>query len=429
MSKEEAKRLTVIGQVLEKKVTQKRAAQLLGLSLPRVKVLCRQVRQEGPQAVVHGNAGKTPAHTVPATIREQVAALYRLQYGDFNFSHFAEKLAEKHAIVLSRSTVYRILREDGLSSNRKKRKARRHYRRKPKERAGELAQLDASKYDWFETGGYCHLHASIDDADSSVLALWFSQEEVTTSYVELVWQMNARGTLPLACYTDRRGVFTNNRPEDRLSIDEQLAGVDPSQTQFSRALGELGIRIILASSPEAKGRVERLWDTLQDRLVKEMRLAGIRTMDEANAWLPTYIADHNKRFARIAEVPEPAYLPKVPVRELELILCQHFPRKLDHGLSFSYNHHTYVLPRQYQGKSLIAHASQTVTVLDSPRFGIKAKLTVAGRVVIVAPCEITRTKKTPQAGLPYTSQQRSENGRIGAANSPWSVFTGPRQAR
>lgn len=240
--------------------------------------------------------------------------------------------------------------------------------------------------------------------------------------------MNASGKLPIAFYTDKRGVFTNNRQEDRLSIAEQLAGVDPSETQFSRAMDELGIHIILAASAEAKGRVERLWETLQDRLVKELRLAKIHSMDEANAWLPTYVTEHNRRFARTAADPQKAYRSQVPKQDLEEMLCQHTKRKLDHGLSFSYYNRTFVLPQRYRGQSLIARASQTVTVLDSPRFGIKAKLTIDGNVVVVVPREIIRQPRQEASPMkvPYTAEQRSANGRIGAANSPWSTFHGPR---
>ncbi len=428
MSKREAKRLTVIEQVLEKQVTQKRAAELLGLSVPRIKVLCRTVRDQGAQAVVHGNVGRTPAHAVSPQVRVQVVALYRQRYMDFNFSHFTEKLMQEHGLILSRPTVHRILREAGLSSSRKKRKAKRHHRRQPRSRAGELVQLDASRHDWFETGGYCHLHAAVDDAQGALLALWFSREEVTESYYELVRQMNAGGRLPIAFYTDKRGVFTNNRPAQQLSIPEQLAGVDPSETQFSRAMGELGIHIILAGSAEAKGRVERLWGTLQDRLVKELRIADIRNMDVANTWLPSYIADHNRRFARKAADAQEAYRSKVPQQELAEILCMHTERRLDHGLSFSYDGRAFVLPELCRGRSLVARASQTVTVLDSPRFGIRAKLTIGGVAVVVTPREITRQprQEAPQTKPPYSAEQRSANARIGAANSPWSAFHGPR---
>ena len=428
MSKREAKRLTVIEQVLEKQITQKRAAELLGLSVPRIKVLCRAVRNQGAQAVVHGNVGRAPAHTVSAQVCAYVVDLYRQWYSDFNFSHFTEKLVQEHSLDLSRPTVHRILKEAGISSSRKKRKTKCHHRRQPRSRAGELVQLDASRHDWFENGGYCHLHGAIDDAQSELLSLWFSVEEITESYCELIRQMNADGKLPLAFYTDKRGVFTNNRSEEQLSIAEQLAGVNPSQTQFSRAMGELGITIILAGSAEAKGRVERLWGTLQDRLVKDMRMANIHSLDEANAWLPSYIKEHNKRFARKAADTIPAYRAKVPQKELEEILCQHFERKLDHGLSFSYDNRVFVLPDRYRGKSIIAHARQTITVLDSPRFGIKSRLIIDGESVVVTPKEIVKlSKQEPvQRKSLYTTEQRSANGKIGAANSPWSTYHGPR---
>jgi len=424
MSKQEANRLTVIEQVLSKQITQRRAAELLGLSIPRIKVLCRAIRASGAQAIMHGNVGRSPSNAVPSEMREYIVTLYREQYSDFNFTHFTEKLQEVHQIVLSRPTVYRILHEAGISSSRKQRRPKRHHRRQPRARAGELVQLDASKHDWFETGAYCHLHGAIDDATSRLLGLCFAPEEVTDAYFNLVWQINAAGGIPLALYTDGRSVFTNNRSEDKLSIAEQLAGVDPKETQFSRAMGQLGVRIIIATSAEAKGRIERLWGTLQDRLVKELRIAGIHSIDDANIWLPSFIKAHNARFARNPREVQSAFHPRIRAKELELVLCHQEPRKLDRGLAFSYYNKTFVLPERHTGKSLIARASQTVMVLDSQRFGIKAQLTVGNERVIVVPKEIIKQPRVVEPGRKQTitPEQRRAYSRIGAANSPWSTF-------
>lgn len=424
MSKQEAKRLTVIEQVLIKELTQKRAAELLGLSLPRIKTLCRVVREGGAEAIVHGNVGRPPPNTIKAEIREYIVTCYKKHYHDFNFTHFTEKLKEVHQIAVSRPTVYRILHEAGVSSSRTQRRPTRHHRRQPKAREGELVQLDASQHDWFEDGAHCHLHGAIDDATSRVLGLYFAPEELTDAYFHLFWQINASGGVPLALYTDGRSVFTNNRSEDKLSIAQQLAGVDPHETQFSRAMGQLGVRIIIATSAEAKGRVERLWGTLQDRLVKELRLAGIRSIDEANSWLPSFIKTHNVRFARKPRELPSAFRPKVRSNELELVLCRQEPRKLDRGLAFSYHNRIFVLPERHKGKLLIARASQTVTVLDNPRFGIKAQLMVGNEQVIVAPKEIGKQPRlvASKQKSSMTPEQHLAYCKIGAANSPWSKF-------
>ncbi len=422
MSKKELKRFKVLSLVLEKRITQKRAAELLGLSLSRVKVLCSRLRKEGEKALVHGNLGRKPSHSISDELKAEIIKLYQEIYKDFNFSHFQDMLVDKHKILVSRPTVHRILRGISIESPKTHRTKKHHYRRAPREREGELVQVDASEHDWFNSGCKAHLHGAIDDATGKVLALSFGEQETTETYFELVRQMNKEGHLPLALYSDKRGVFTNNRKEDELSIEEQLAGVNPRETQFSRAMDQLGIEIILANSPQATGRIEKLWGTLQDRLLNEMTLAGIKDISSANEFLPPFIKKYNKKFQRKAAIVEKAYLDKVPTVELQYILCSHHIRKLDKGMSFSYKGRYYVLPYDKNRALLKAFASQSVTVLESPSFGIRTSLVIDGKELIVTPNEISKRK--PQAEMkevkkPITTEQRSEWGKIGAANSPW----------
>lgn len=426
MSKEEIKRFRIISQVLGKSITQKRAAELLNLSISRVKVLCSKVREEGEKAVVHGNVGRKPSHTIEEKLKLEINNLYRLKYSEFNFSHFQEKLAEKHNIFVSKATVYRVLTNNCIKSPKKHRKKKRHHRRAPREREGELVQIDASEHRWFKRGPKVHLHGAIDDATGKVLALSFGEQETTETYFELIRQMNKKGQLPLALYSDKRGVFiNNNRKEEDLSIEEQLAGVEAKQTQFGRAMSQLGVKIILAGSPQAKGRVERLWGTLQDRLINDMALEGINNIDRANEFLPTFIKEHNRNFQRKATVEQKAYLEKVTNTDLKYILCSHHLRKLDRGMSFRYKGRYFVLPYKQNNTLLKAYASQSITVLESPKFGIKASLVVEGKEVIVTPNEIAKRElhvKKEEVKKPITAEQRSEWGKIGAANSPWGNF-------
>ncbi len=426
MSKEEIKRHKVISQVLEKKISQKRAAELLNLSLSRIKVLCSQVRKFGEKGVVHGNAGRKPSHAITDELRVEIINLYHSKYKEFNFTHFQEKLEEIHKIVVSVPTVYRILTSSGLISPRKHRKRKHHYRRSPKEREGELVQIDASEHDWFGNGFKVHLHGAIDDATGRILALQFGEQETTETYFELILQMNKKGQLPLALYSDKRGVFTNNRKEDDLTIEEQLAGINPRETQFSRAMDQLGVRIVLANSPQATGRIEKLWGTLQDRLINEMALAGIKDIDSANEFLPSFINQYNRKFQREAAVAEKAYLDKVPAKELQYILCSHHLRKLDRGMSFSYQNRTFVLPHKQNRALLKAYPSQSITVLESSRFGIRASLVIDGKELIVTPNEIAKREletKEEEVKQPITTEQRSEWGKMGKANSPWNTYS------
>ena len=252
MNKEEAKRLTVLQQIKNKELTQKRGAELLHLSLSRMKVMCKEFREHGSDSVVHGNLGRAPVNTIAVELKNEIVQLYQSTYRGFNVSHFHEKLNEVHSISISRVSVYRILHKKEITSPRKHKKIKRHHRRNPRLRSGELTQLDASRHDWFENGSYCHLHGAIDDATSTITALHFEKEETTKGYFELMMQMNSTTGLPLNLYTDKRGVFTSNRNIDDLSIEEQLCGVHPHDTQFSRAMDQIGIPIILAHTRLSK---------------------------------------------------------------------------------------------------------------------------------------------------------------------------------
>ena len=288
-----------------------------------------------------------------------------------------------------------------------------------------MVQIDASEHDWFNNGAKAHLHGAIDDATGRILALSFGEQETTETYFELMRQRNRDGQLPLALYSDKRGVFTNNRREYELTIEEQLAGVNPKETQFSRAMAQLGIEIILANSPQATGRIEKLWSTLQDRLINEMALASIKDIKSANEFLPSFIKQHNKKFQRKAAVAEKAYLDKVPAVELQYILCSHHHRKLDRGMSFSYKNRTFVLLHKQNRALLKAYASQSIKVLESSKFGIRASLVIDGKELIVTPNEIAKRElqtKEEEVKQPVTSEQRSEWGKMGKANSPWNTY-------
>lgn len=340
-------------------------------------------------------------------------------YHDFNFTHFHEKLVQEHNIHLSRVSVYRVLSEYHVNSPKKKRRRNRHRRRDPRPRAGELVQIDASEHDWFETGTKYHAHAAVDDATGRVLGLYFDEEELTTAYFEVLFQMNADTGLPLEFYSDKRSCFRVNRESPPLTIEQQLGGVDARLTQFSRALDELGIDITYANTPQATGRIENLWGTFQDRLIKEMRLRNIKTLNQANAWAPEFLVQYNKRFEKPALNKEIAYLPKQANNELELLLCNQEKRVLDSGLSFSYYNRIFVLPHRVE-----AQRGQQVTVLESSRIGIKVKIKVKGKTMVVVPKELqSRPKVEKKITKPqYTEDintRRKEYGRMGAAVSPW----------
>ena len=422
MNQREARRLAVLEQVSSKKMSQKRAAELLGLSISRLKALVRDYRENGARAAVHGNVGRAPHNAITVEVKERVVELYRSRYHDFNLSHFHEKLVEEHHLGISRPSVHRILSEYKIASPRKHRRKKRHHRRNPRSRAGELVQLDASQHDWFELGIDYHAHGAIDDATGRVLGLYFDEQELTNAYFEVLLQINDDTGLPLEFYTDKRGCFRINSKESELTLEEQLSGLTEPQTQFGRALDELGIDLIYANTPQATGRIERLWGTFQDRVIKEMRLEGIKSPKDANEWSPYYLEKYNKQFERPALDSEIAYLPKMPKKELELILCHQEKRVLDAGLSFSYKTNIFVMPTQIK-----AQPKQIITVLESPRFGIKAKLKIGGKTVVVVPNQL-QSRPIIEAVCSVSKHTQDINvrgqeyGRMGKAASPWKYF-------
>jgi hypothetical protein len=258
-------------------------------------------------------------------IREQVAGLAKSKYGGFNQQHFSEKLTEQEGIPLSRSTVRRILLEQGIASPRQRRAPRHRSRRERYPQSGMLLQTDGSPHDWLEGRGpkFC-LIGTIDDATNEVPYAYFQYQEDTAGYIRMLREITLTRGIPLALYHDQHSIFEISK--DKMpSLEEQLAGKRP-QTQLGRLLAELGINSISAKSPQAKGRVERLWNTFQDRLVSELRLAGACSIQEANQVLTRFLPDYNRRFMVRAKEPGSAYRQPRPDFKAEEIFCYKYTR-------------------------------------------------------------------------------------------------------
>ena len=324
--------MQVLSRVLDGVLCGREAARLLGLSPRHLRRLRRRLERHGPAGLAHGNRGRASPRRLAAGLRDRIVTLARSRYAGVNDHQFTELLADREGVRVSRKTVQRLLRAAGIGSPRTRRPPRHRRRRERMPQAGLLVQMDGSQHPWLEDRGpRLVLHAAIDDATGEVLAGVFRPEEDTHGYFLLLRRLIQRYGVPLAAYTDRHGLFHRD-PRTPRSVVEQLTDTVPS-TQLGRAFQELGITWIPASSPQGKGRIERLFGTFQDRLVTELRLAQARTLADAQRVLDRYLPRYNARFAQPAADPEPAWQPAPP--NLDRICCFKYQRTVSHDNTIS----------------------------------------------------------------------------------------------
>jgi len=343
MSHREVDRLKIMQSLQNKQINQAEAAVRLGISVRQVKRVLRRYREHDAQGLISKHRGRRANNALAEDVREHALVLVREHYRDFGPTLAWEKLTEKHGLKLSVETLRQWMMADGVWVGKPRKAVCIHPRRPRRPCRGELVQIDGSPHDWFEgRAPRCTLLVFIDDATSALLALRFAPAETTQAYMETLREYLSNHGRPVALYSDRHSVFRVNHKDHEGEL-----------TQFSRALKTLDIQAIHARTPQAKGRVERANQTLQDRLVKELRLNGISTMDDANAFLPAFIADYNKRLAIEAQRPEDAHRPVLHTPdELNLIFSLHHTRTLSKNLSFQFKNQTYQLQGQGQGYRL-----------------------------------------------------------------------------
>lgn len=323
MTQEELKRLHVVKKVLAKELKQIEAADKLGLSARQISRITKRVKEEGEKGIVHKSRGQISHNKTPDKVKNKVINIFKNKYKDFGPTLASEMFFENEKITLSDETLRNWLIKEGLWQRRRKRKKNRRWR-EPKHYYGEMIQWDGSEHDWFEgRGRKCVLMGQIDDATGKKSGQFYNYEGTMPSFASLKQYIGTHG-IPHSIYLDRHSTYKSPKKptiEDQLNNREFLS-------QFDRAAKELGIRIIYANSPQAKGRVERSFRTDQDRLIKQMRLAKVKTKKEANKFLKSYWLKHNKKFSRKPLKKSNMHRPVPEGLDLDAILC----KKTEHSL-------------------------------------------------------------------------------------------------
>ena len=333
MSRKELTRLEVVQAVEARRMRQCEAAARLGLSVRQIKRLVRAYRCEGAAGLLSRRRGRPSNRRVSAQEREHFLGLLRAHYRDFGPTLAAEYLSAHHGFTRSAETLRGWMIGAGLWEAKKARRKRAHPARERRPHFGELIQIDGSPHDWFEgRAPRCCLIGFIDDATSALLWARFVGVESTRAYLAALGGYVARYGVPGACYSDRHSIFTKHDPEDLVP------------TQLERALGALGCEAIQATTPQAKGRIERVFQTLQDRLVKAMRLGGIASLEAGNTFLDAYLPEHNARFAQPPRAPEDAHLAwQGSAEALSRICAVHHERTLSRNLILSFRGQRYIV--------------------------------------------------------------------------------------
>ena len=423
MSRKELPRAGLVAAALAGRITNREGAAALQISPRQFQRLKARFREAGAPALRHRGRGRLSHRRLPAAITVKVQALLTDRYLGFNDTHATEKLCEVEQLHISRESVRRLRRALGLASVHRRRPAQ-HRARRPRElAAGQLVQLDGSPFDWLEgRGPAMTLLGAIDDATSEVVALHFRPTEDLHGYATLLHDLFRTHGLPVALYGD--GVNILVRTDRHWTLDEQLAGTQ-APTHLGRVLHELGIGYVQARSPQAKGRVERLWGTLQDRLVSELRLRGIATRAEANAFLHHFTADFNRRFARPAAA---APVWRRPPRELDIILSCRYSRVVARDNTVRLGSRLIQIPPGARGRSYARRRVEVRELLDG-RIIVRADTAVVAELASPGPDFCLVPHGGPSAGRAADRARRPRGtpGTLQAALAHLAAAVPPRR--
>lgn len=365
MSRKELRRLPVVHKVMEKRLTQMKASEMLDLSDRQIRRIVDRIKIGGDSAIVHGNRGKESPFKFSAQYTDKVMGIVEKRYYDFGPTFAAEKLFECEKIKISKEKLRQLMISYDTSYPRKKKKGKIHQWRERKHCRGEMIQMDGSDHDWLEgRGPKLVLMGYIDDASGEIFGRFYRNEGTYSAMDSFRKYISIYG-IPFSFYVDRHSAYKTTR---QPNLDEDLQG-EFAKTQFARSLGELDVKIIFARSPQAKGRIERLFETLQDRLVKELRLANISTLDQANAFLEIYLPKHNTRFEvkPFKKTNLHRFVPKH--LNLDEIFCIKEYRSISNNYSFQWKNRLFIIPTPS-----LTMKKQRICVMESFDGIISAKL-------------------------------------------------------
>jgi len=373
LTMKEKNRIEVVQGVMDGRILVGEAGMVLDRSVRQIYRMLGRLREAGLSGLVHGNKGRRSPRRIEESIRKRIVALARGRLSDINDTHLSEILLREEKIGVSRPTLRRILRGAGVPAKLKRRSRKYRSRRERKESPGMMLQLDASPHDWLEgRGPWLSLVGGIDDASSNVWA-HFEEAETTWAYFNLMEGVFSSRGLPMSLYSDRHSIFHVLKEP---TIIEQLDNQKPL-TQFGRAMEELGIKVIKAWSPQAKGRIERLWRTFQDRLVVELRMAGIKTKEEANLFLKQFLPKFNRRFS-VTPKKGGSFFRKPPASsKLDRILCLKETRRVNKDHTISFEGLVLQIPPSSRWRSITGQKVQVLQLKDGSIEIVYKNLTVA----------------------------------------------------
>ena len=366
MNQKEELKAHIIKCCVEGNMTVKQAANRLGFSERYIKKLKARYKKYGVSSMLHGNCGRQPKRTLDIALKQKILDIRKQpEFDTVNVMHFKDILEEKYNITVSYSFLYNFLKKNNIKSPRKHQKTKVHHRRNRRSKIGELLQIDATPHEFFvgDNNKYT-LHGLIDDASGQITGLYMCKNECMQGYFEIIRQTLKNFGVPENIYADGSSIFFTTK-KDKLTLEEQLSGIEEPNTQFGKIMNELGIHLIHAGSSQAKGRIERLWNTLHDRLITEFKINNITNMEQANVFLKEYIKKYNKKFKVKPKDKKKAFIPLLKSVNLDTLLTVKYKRTVDNGACFSLNNVSFkienidILPRT------------RIDVLISKKIGIK----------------------------------------------------------